>query len=269
MHNLPKVYFKWTTAFLHMFVLPIFFLAFSIVYQPFAMPELLDMGRGLYSLNISILFAITFVLMAGMRSILQLFAKAEHFTWAHYISWCIGECLVIALFASLYLTLVSNGAFTYFNLLFKHLLPITYLIFIYPYLVLTLAYAIGAYRQAAKERNHTDDSLIRFYDIYKKPKLLIAVGSILYIKAEENYVNIVYTDSGKINKYSLRASMNSIEDNCTRHGLVRCQRSYFVNPKHVAVLRKDSSLLFADLDMEGLPSIPVSKKYYDKLSGLL
>ena len=269
MHNLPKVYFKWTTAALHVLVMPMFFLAFSIVYQPFNMTELLDMGRDLYTLNISILFAIIFVLMSGMRSGLRFFVKDKHFTWAHYICWCIGECLLISLFASLYLSLISDGLYTFFNVLFKHVLLKSYLILIYPYLVLTLAFAVGAHRQAAKERDSADESLIRFYDIYKKPKLLIAVGSILYIKADENYVNIVYMDGGRISKYSLRASMNSIEENCTRHGLIRCQRSYFVNPKHIAVLRKEGGSVFADLDADGAPSIPVSKRYYDKLSGLL
>jgi predicted small integral membrane protein len=163
MHNLPKVYFKWTTAALHVLVMPMFFLAFSIVYQPFNMTELLDMGRGLYTLNISILFAIIFVLMAGMRSILRVFADDKHFTWAHYICWCIGECLVISLFASLYLSLISGGLYTFFNVLFKHVLLKSYLILIYPYLVLTLAFAVGAHRQAAKERDSADESLIRFY----------------------------------------------------------------------------------------------------------
>lgn len=269
MHNLPKVYFKWSTAALHTLVMPMFFLAFSIVYQPFNMFELLDMGRGLYTLNISILFAIIFVIMTITRSILRIFSKEKNFTWAHYLCWCIGEGLVIALFASLYLSLISGGLYTFFNVLFKHVLLKSYLILIYPYLILTLSYAIGAERQAAKERDQVDETLIRFYDIYKKPKLLIAVSSILYIKADENYVNIVYMDGGRISKYSLRASMTSIEENCVKHGLVRCQRSYFVNPKHVAVLRKDGGSVFADLDADGAPSIPVSKRYYDKLSNLL
>ena len=101
MHTLPKIFFKWTTAALYMAVLPVFFLAFSIAYDPFGMKDFLDMGRGLYTLNISILFAITLVVIAGLRSGLQLFRKARHFTWAHYISWCLGECLALALFFSM------------------------------------------------------------------------------------------------------------------------------------------------------------------------
>ena len=51
---------------------------------------------------------------------------------------------------------------------------------------------------------------------------------------------------------------------------MRCQRSYFVNPAHVKVLWKDKEgFIFADLDVPDLPSIPVSKQYYDTIAALL
>ena len=55
-----------------------------------------------------------------------------------------------------------------------------------------------------------------------------------------------------------------------RHGLVRCHRSYFVNPAHVELLKKDESgYALAHLDCDGAKNIPVSKKYYDSLVSLL
>ena len=269
MHTLPKIFFKWTTAALYMAVLPVFFLAFSIAYDPFGMKDFLDMGRGLYTLNISILFAITLVVIAGLRSGLQLFRKARHFTWAHYISWCLGECLALALFFSMFLSLMSGGTNPFFAVLFKYGLQYTYLILLYPYLVLTLALALGAKKAELRSQTSADAGRIRFYDVYRRPKLHISSSAVLYIKAEENYVSIWYLEAGRAVKYSLRASMNSLEENCARHGLVRCQRSYFVNPEHVTVLRRENGWIYADLDIEGVPSIPVSKRYYDKLSSLL
>lgn len=269
MHNLPKIFLKWTTAALYMAVLPGFFLAFSIVYDPFDMKDFLDMGRGLYSFNLSIMFAISLAVFGGLRSGLQIFRKAKHFTWAHYISWCLGECLVLAVLFSLFLTLMSQGEYSYFNVLFKYCIQYSYLILIYPYLVLTLAFALGAKKSEAAGQPAADAGLIRFYDMYRKPKLHISSSAVLYIKAEENYVSIWYLDAGRAVKYSLRASMTSLQENCEKHGLVRCQRSYFVNPDHVTVLRRENGWIMADLDIDGVPSIPVSKKYYDKLSSLL
>ena len=70
--------------------------------------------------------------------------------------------------------------------------------------------------------------------------------------------------------FVLRSSMKSIEELCASHSLVRCHRSYIVNPEHVRILRKDSrGLLFADLDTPEPVSVPVTKTYYDRLAELI
>ena len=61
-----------------------------------------------------------------------------------------------------------------------------------------------------------------------------------------------------------------IEPLMQRAGIVRCQRSYFVNPRHVTVLRKDKEgAIVAELDAAPQRPIPVSPKYYDALNQLL
>ena len=207
--------------------------------------------------------------MMSLRVGFHFMGRLKHFTWADYVLWCMGECLILSAFFSLYLSLMLRGTLPFFTVLFSYGIPYTYLVLIYPYVILSLSFAIGAQKQAAQQKTEVDDSLIRFYDFAMKPKFLIAVGAILFIEAEENYVNIYHMDNGKTSKYSLRASMHSIEENCERHGLVRCQRSYFVNPRHITILRKDKGMVYADLDEPGFSGIPVSKKYYDKLAKLL
>ncbi|MCR5561478.1 MAG: LytTR family transcriptional regulator [Bacteroidales bacterium] len=265
----PKRILRWPATIVFMTVIPAFYLAFIIVYYPFNAVDYLDMGRGLFPANISLLFAIMLVLEAMMRTGLHFFINSKRFNWANYFFWCLAELVVISLFQALYLSLMSSGEYGYFDSLFGFCLPYTSLILIFPYLILTLSFSLpdgDASKEAASE---ADGSLIRFYDAYRKPKFLIAVSAILYIKAEENYVCIWFTDNGKANKYTLRASMNSIEESCLRHGLVRCQRSYFINPAHVTILRKENGWIYADLDMQGVPGIPVSKRYYDTLSNML
>ena len=268
MSNLPKQILRWPATTLFIILPPVFYLAFTIVYNPFGSIEFLEMGRGIFPLNISILFAIMLLLLAGLRTALHFFINARRFTWAHYISWCLGELLLISLFSSMYVSLMSAGEYPYFDALFHYCLPQTFLILIYPYLILSLGFALNS-SKSSEEDSAPDGSLIRFYDAYKKPKLLIAVNAILYIRAEENYVNIWYAENGRPVKYSLRATMNSIEETCARHGLIRCQRSFFVNPAHVTILRKENGWIYADLDIKELPSIPVSKRYYESLSSLL
>ena len=71
-------------------------------------------------------------------------------------------------------------------------------------------------------------------------------------------------------EYSLRQTMRGIEDLMAKHGIVRCQRSYFVNPRHVKVLRRDKEgMIQAELDVTAMHPVPVSPKYYEQLSKML
>ena len=274
MHHLPNNYFRWGTAVLYMTVCPVFFFVFVLLYEPLRLHNYLDMGRDLYSMNLAILFSISLVVIAGLRVALH-FMKKLRITWAHYITWCIGEVLVVGMFSALYLYLM-NGEMPFFSVLMTTV-GCWYLIFIIPYVILTLAFDIGAHREREKEmiaaaatKETADNSLVRFLDIYQRPKLIIAPSAVLFIEARENYVLIHYTEGGRIKSFELRATMTSLEDIAARYSFVRCHRSFYVNPMHVTVLRKETGgQVYADLDEEGMPSIPVSKKYYDSLANLL
>ena len=120
---------------------------------------------------------------------------------------------------------------------------------------------------AAPEEQKT---LVRFLDEYKKVRLVIDRQAILFIRADENYVIIHYLDHDENKKFVLRSSMRSLEPLAERHGLVRCHRSYFINPRHIKLVRKDSEgQILAELDTVGYDPIPVSRNYYQNLSAVL
>ena len=111
---------------------------------------------------------------------------------------------------------------------------------------------------------------MRFCDIFQRPKLIISPSAVLYIEAKENYVSINYMEGGRAKKMELRATMASLEDIAARHSFVRCQRSFYVNPAHVTLLRKDTGgLVYAELDVPEMPEIPVSRRHYEVLAKLL
>ena len=115
-----------------------------------------------------------------------------------------------------------------------------------------------------------EEDLVRFADSTGRLKLVIAHDVILYIEAQENYVSIHYMEGEHRKEYSLRQSMRGIEDLMERHGIIRCQRSYFVNPRHVKVLRRDKEgMIQAELDIRDIKPVPVSPRYYEELSKLL
>ena len=111
---------------------------------------------------------------------------------------------------------------------------------------------------------------MRFYDERHNLKIVLPAQSILYIQADFNYVNIYYVEGGKLRNYVLRNSMKAIDALCQENGLLRCQRSYYVNPQHVTVLRKEKEgVIYAQLDVDQAQHIPVTKKYYEKLAEML
>ena len=99
---------------------------------------------------------------------------------------------------------------------------------------------------------------------------MVSSDAILYIQSEENYVRIIHLDNGRVREFTLRSSMRALEELLQRHGLVRCHRSYFINPDRVEMLRKDANGYFqARLDREGIEPIPVSKRYYEAVTARL
>ena len=147
------------------------------------------------------------------------------------------------------------------------------LLFLVPYLIVTIIYLLAAYKYRsamAKVEEAPKAGMINFQDIYQRPKLTVAPSDVLFIEARETYVDIYYVAAGKVKKYELRTTMASLEEIATGNGFIRCQRSFYVNPGHITVLRKESGgVIFAELDESGLPGIPVSRKYYEELSKLI
>ena len=111
---------------------------------------------------------------------------------------------------------------------------------------------------------------MRFYDDKHNLKFVVQPDAVLYIEADINYVNIFYLENGRQRSYTLRTSMKAINDLCQENGLLRCHRSFYVNPSHVKVLRKDKDgLVYAELDATDVKHIPVTKRYYERLADML
>jgi DNA-binding LytR/AlgR family response regulator len=137
-----------------------------------------------------------------------------------------------------------------------------------PYAILALSIRIYDFNNMKYEQENTNR--MRFYDVNHNLKFVVTADSILYIGAEENYINIYYTDNGRVRCYVLRSSMRSVDELCLSNGLVRCHRSFYVNPTHVRVLRKDKEgFVSAQLDVDDVRDIPVSKKFYNNLAEML
>ena len=242
--------------------LPLFWLSFVLLYQPQMWVKLLDMETASLNFNATIIMCILLGVVLISRGILLAVHNTLRMNWSRIIQWELCEVLSMSMFAALYVTLMYHGEYPYFHVVGKCLYALL-LTMIYPYVVLNLAFAyVGE-----KEKEVYDDSLMSFVDNTQKLKLMIASSAVLYVEADENYVHVRYIEGERVKDYPLRTSMKSLEELMQKHGLLRCQRSYYINPNHIKVLRRDKEgVISAELDVPNQKSIPVSPKYYEAVA---
>ncbi len=265
MSRISKVYRRFIPQLLHMIVLPVFFFAFMLIYRPFNSVQVFN-GEW-FGVHLTISSCIVFLAIVLMRLLYYFLPLKLNYTL--YISWCLSEVIFASFFVALYIWLLRYNPIPYFEAFavsFKYLSTVL----VFPYVILGLSLRLYEQLTAPEQTAEGINSRMRFYDDRHNLKIVLSDETILYITSEENYVNIFYDENGKLRKYVLRSSMKALEDLCQEHGLVRCHRSYFINPKHVTVLRKEKEgVVYAELDSNEAIHIPVTKRYYDRLSEML
>ena len=263
MAKIPSSLLSVVTMLVHIFAIPIFFLGFILIYESQWTMEFLDAGNG-DVFNTLMLTSILIGVLCVSRIPITVVRAHLNMSWWKYSLWSLAEMMVFACFAALYMALVY-GDYGYFPALGK-CLQLTFSILPYPYIVFALLFAYIF----PDEKDVSEENLVRFADSTGRLKLVIAHDVILFIEAQENYISIHYLEGEKLKEYSLRQSMRGIETLMDKHGIIRCQRSYFVNPRHVKVLRRDKEgFIQAELDVPNSRPVPVSPKYYEQLSKLL
>ena len=264
MSKIPASILSVAMMLLHCILVPIFFLGFILISDSRWVDEFLETGNGtifntlmLTSILIGIMCASRIPQTAARKKILPL-------SWWKYALWSFTEVFVFACFAALYMALVY-GTYGYFPALGK-CLQLAFGILPYPFIIFALLFALIR----PDEEHVAEEDLVRFADSTGRLKLVIAHDVILFIEAQENYVSIHYMEGEHMKEYTLRQSMRGIEELMAKHGIIRCQRSYFVNPRHVKVLRRDKEgFIQAEMDITNSKPVPVSPKYYEQLSKML
>lgn len=263
MTKIPASILSVWTMLVHVITIPVFFLGFILLYESQWMVKFMSIGHGVV-FNALMLTCILIGVLCAVRIPLTAVRNRPHLTWWQYSLISFAEIVVFSCFAALYMALVY-GNIGYFPAL-GHCLRMAFAILPYPYIIYAILFALIR----PDEPMAAEEDLMRFADNTGRLKLVIAHDVILYIEAQENYVSIHYMENSQMKEYSLRQSMRGIEELMEKHGIIRCQRSYFVNPRHVSVLRRDKEgMIQAELDITTAKPVPVSPKYYEQLSKML
>lgn len=271
MEGIVKGLYKFSSQVLYFVSVPVFLFFFILVYKPFDLYILLDMERDLFAFNVTMLTAILFVSLLLSRLVFYLFRSNLDLTYFRYSVWCILEIITSSLFVALYVWLMYGTEIPYFDVMIETIQDM-FLALIFPYVIITM-YIVNRdkrWKEHNAEPTFDPKTHTRFCDANNNQKLIVATSTILYIAAEENYVRIYYVDDDRISTYLLRNAMKNLDETCALGGIVRCHRSYFVNPARVKLLKKErDGVVYAELEAPVLTKIPVSKKYYDALNTIL
>ena len=270
MKVISRTFYSMPVNLLFFLVIPVFFFLFVLAYKPFDIEEFLAVGKNHFALNVIITSLILLGTLVLSRMLLFILRRTIDMNWTLYILWCFMEVVFAGMMTSILVAVGWHGAIPYFTVMAKCLLYILAIV-VFPYALITMGVQLYVLGKRAQTAPYVDEkTLVRFFDENKRLKLILASTAILYIEAEDNYVHIVHMDNGRVKDFTLRSSMRALEDVLSRHHLIRCHRSYFVNPAHVDMVRKDQNgFALAVMDRDNLKPIPVSKRYYENLTAIL
>ncbi len=269
MKTISRIFYSMPANCLFFVVLPIFYFLFVLAYDPFHISDFLAVGRERFTLNLIITTLILLGVLSLSRMLLFILRHIIDLNWTLYTIWCVGEVAFAAAMFSILLGIGWAGTHLYLAVLTGCFLYLAGIL-VFPYAIISMAIQLYIYSKRSTAPAVDEKSLIRFYDDQKRLKLIVSSEAVLYIQAEENYVHIVHMDNGRVKNFTLRSSMRALEEMLSRHGLIRCHRSYFVNSSHVELVKKDvNGFALAQLDQGGISPIPVSKRYYDAVTELL
>lgn len=276
-HNISSHFYDRRNIIFYVVFVTLFVLLFTSVYKPTFGYDESTMTPWLQHEDfcIPILCAITLVVTLLSRLLLVLFKRREGMSGVEYLLWQTAEWLILCLFADLFLCLM-------FHLSFLNLLPMVLLVglalLVFPYALYWLIVNRMATHQQIHEMQLRMDEMQRhiqpenpedrleFVDEKGVVRLVTSQSAVVYIEAAGNYVDIYYQDRDRLTHFALRNTLKGIEDLCVSHGLLRCHRSYFINLYKIKLLRRDANGLFAEMNVDGVNDLPVSKNYANEIT---
>ncbi|MGX8689657.1 MAG: LytTR family DNA-binding domain-containing protein [Bacteroidaceae bacterium] len=277
MHKIPDSYFKGNIMACYILLIPMYAFFFLIGAKPFHLDTFMQITQGQLAFRAAIMVSIELVVVLVSRLSMLLVRSKHQINYTGFVIWELMEGVAITMFCALFVWLMDKRTMIYVDLLPKMFL-ITCSILVFPYVIVALiselkdrdsriAKNMVTIEKYASGQIGREDSTLPFMDEKKALKLAVTANSVLYVEAADNYVNICYMNMDKIVRYPLRNSMRAIEQICESNNIVRCHRSYYVNLRKVRAIQKGPDGLFAELEYQGAPHIPVSVTYSESVTG--
>lgn len=280
MTPIPSFIYKKKNQITMVLFVPLFALAFILIYQPLDFNQLDE--KVLPWLNISpnlknhiLSFGIVLIGMAVAaisRVIMTAYTKRRAISYQTYIIWVACEIVIMTLIYTIVSVITSDvedPTSIFYNTLIK-----TILILLIPY-VITYIYFIWQERvkelKTIRKRLEEDENIlqkayIQIFDEKGKMQLSVRREHLLVIESADNYVCVWYMNGEAIRKVMVRTTLKQVAEQLQESNILRCHRSYIINLDCVRVLRREKEGIFVEFGIEGLPDIPISKTYAENIT---
>lgn len=249
---------------------------FMTIYQPYNSRQWTETVNNslLYFLWATVAVLVAMLVITLSRTIMCLFSKKHDITIANYAIWVMVEWGAMSV---IYATMMGYGTDRLNDFLTLWGISIIYTSFVLliPYAIVLLSLILqhnlrlledaGLRERSAASEEAYKRGMLHFLDDKGELRLSIQPSALYYIEGAENYVQVHYSNRGKMRSLLLRNTLRAMETMFDMPDLIRCHRSYIVNFGKVRVLKRSEEGLIVDFDEEGLPNLPVSKTYAEKV----
>lgn len=265
------------------FFTTVYSLVFINIFRPFNsetwIPGINTMNYFLYS---SLMVLVGCALISISRVIMYFFVKKISIGYLEYLIWIFAEISILAIFYVFlgykvgYIDnfIIENPEFAYWDAIFEILrktianttwmLLIPYIIsFLYLYNEHLLHVVIPEKDLQIIEKE--EGKVIQFRDDKNDVKFTLTSDKIIYIESSDNYCSIKYINNEKLQDFMLRSTLKKLSEDLKDTPIQRCHRSFMINFEHVASLRRETTEICIEFDVEGIKEIPVSRSYNDKI----
>jgi len=243
-----------------------FALLFLNLYTPFGVATWFDVSRPTLLLYASGVILAGVLVVAVSRIIMYQFVRRGGFLkiW-HYLIWVAAEILAMALFFTLFETVILNDERPFTELLSRSVQN-TSLTLLLPYLILWLWFSwrdskmklSGIMEQPEPGGQHP---MIHLSDEKGVLRMSLKHSDLLTVQGSDNYVTVCYQGQERLNRFMLRKTLRALEEELKEETIVRCHRSWLVNVEKVKLIRREKDGLLLELDCIPPATVPVSRTY--------
>ena len=205
-------------------------------------------------------FVIALVFLFTQFPIRRIF-KIQNFRFKTWLLWLLTEIVLINL---VYIFLYGNPIGNFKNdLMFSAKYTLMSIWLPYSFAVLILYYKKHRKEIEMLKNIHqkqTVSNMVIFKDENGKIRYSFRTADLLLLESTDNYVTVFYMLENKLQRVLIRNSLKTLENELKKNGIIRCHRSFMINPDGIEFMERDGKKFLLKLkNIER--KIPVSEKY--------